>query len=297
MKKLYFVLTALLLAAPAFCAIDVNCTVDGNEVTVNYDASGESFLPRAFGLDITLSDGNIVKITYDDANFWVHPGTIVIVSGDVNDEGTPVAPVSDPCALGGIGTGGMTIEMGSLYDANDPCHPTAPPASGVLLKFTVDTLGIDVNIAGNAARGNVVLENTDEATVNYTGCSIPDECYTGPDYSEWVAVGKPDSWCYPKQCHGDATGSPELFGGRTNWVAVGLADMQVLLNGYNDPSTDYVHPDPRIAADFNHDEELFGGRTNWVHVGLADMQILLAYYNDPCGTVPADCLTSDPCVP
>jgi uncharacterized delta-60 repeat protein len=133
------------------------------------------------------------------------------------------------------------------------------------------------------------------ADMSFVLFTDPDICYTGPDYSEWVNVGKPSCWCYPKQCHGDATGSDEEFG-RGNYVSVGFNDFQLLLQGYN--KNPYVDPvtNPWICADFTHSDEEFG-RGNWVRVGFADFQILLSYYNDPCSTVPADCLTSSPVSP
>jgi len=291
MRKLCFVLTALLMTVPAFAGINISCSQVGTDLVAEVSYSmdgGDANLPRAFGLDISVDSGaTIDDLTDTDPCFWVYPGTIVISGGDVNDYGTPVAPNDAPGAQGDLGTGAITIEMGSLYAAEDPNHTDPPASSGVLFRIEVSA-ECNVTIAGNSARGNVVLESTDEADVNYSGCLIASsECYTGPDYTEWVTVGKPDSWCYPKQCHGDATGGPEQYG-RNNWVAVGLADFQVLAGGYNDNS--YVDPatDPWIAADFTHNAEQYG-RNNWVRVGLADFQILAGYYNDPCTTVPGDC--------
>jgi hypothetical protein len=178
MRKLCFVLTALLLTAPALATVTISCAQVGEtkEVVVSY-SSDDANIPRAFGLDITLDNGKTIgEITDANGKFWVYPGTIQIAGGVVTDEGEPVAPSDDPCALGGLGTGGMTIEMGSLHDPCDPEHPTGPGTSGTLLSFTVNIgPGEDCNviIAGNGARGNVVLENTEEAVVDYgTGCTV-----------------------------------------------------------------------------------------------------------------------------
>jgi hypothetical protein len=301
MKKLYFVLTALLLAAPAFCDINVACSADGNEVTVTY-ATTDSNLPRAFGLDISLSGGaNIVAVTYSDPNFWVHPGTIVIVDGDVNDPGTPVAPYSEPGReLEGLGTDGMTIEMGSLYDANDANHPTEPAGSGTLLKFTVDS-NCYVTIGGNAARGNVVLEDTTEATANYSTCEVPEdlECYTGPDYAEWVLRGKPSCWCNPRQCHGDAA-NDKAGTAKKGYYYVGNTDLGILAAGWKvleppDGSGILGKDSGGIlltCGDTAHDKA-GTAKKGYYYVGNTDLGRVAAYWKaleppDGSGT-PADC--------
>jgi hypothetical protein len=289
MKKLYFLLTVLLLAAPAFCAVDVNCTADGNVVTVTYDATADGVLPRAFGLDITVDNGATIEVLdYADPNFWVHPGSIVITDGDVTDEGSAVAPNTDPGALGGLGTGGVTIEMGSLYDGNDPCHTTGPDLSGVLLVFKCDSSGADANviIAGNAARGNVVLETTDEATVNYGTCKVvfaEPECLkaSAPEYAEWDAWGKPACWCYQRQCRGDASGTKLGF-----WVQ--LADLNILKSAWYKSDALLAGIPNGICADFNHAKLGF-------RVQLADLNILKTYWYKadaltPCCDADGDCV-------
>lgn len=189
MKKIAFVLAVLLLAAPAWAAVTITATQvdDTNEVEISYSTDGN--LPRAFGLDITVTDGNIVSCTAahigecdaDNRGYGIFPGTINIAAdGEVNDWGSPVAPAGaigtpDPDPNNwGIGTAGITIEMGSLYvDGNEPA------SNGVLCTIVV-TENCTVNIAGNAARCGmgspemgVVMENTDEVSiVYYVPCDV-----------------------------------------------------------------------------------------------------------------------------
>ncbi len=173
MKKTTLILVVLLFAAPAW-ATDVTVTAtqvgDTNQVEISYVSDGN--LPRAFGVDITVTDGNIIactaamkgECTATVRGFGIFPGTIQIDDdGNVTDDGTPVAPSDDPGALGGVGSNGITVELGSLYvDGNEP------PLEGVLCTITV-TESCTVNIAGNAARCGegspdlgVVMENPDE---------------------------------------------------------------------------------------------------------------------------------------
>jgi hypothetical protein len=290
MRKLCFVMTALLLTASAYAGVTISCEQVGNPadgiVEVSYEATDDANLPRAFGLDITLdSDANIVEIVSGSASddYWVYPGTIVITSGSVTNQGTPVAPDTDPGALGGVGTGGMTIEMGSLY--NDPCdpeHQDPPGLTGVLFQFKVSD-NCHVTIAGNSARGNVVLESTEEATdVTYTGCDIvkgvPDCWPEGSSKAEWDSVGKPDCWCIennPRQCHGDADGASE--GKNSYWTA--NADLGVLLAAWNKPYSaiegQSYNSVPLICADFDHLSE---GKNSY-RVANTDLGILLKNWN------------------
>ena len=95
------------------------------KVDINYTDS-EASQVRAFALDITV-DGSATITAVDPCHtgennatnrgHGIFPGTIVIVGGVITNVGTPVAEVADAPGdtLGGLGTGGVTIEMGSLY--------------------------------------------------------------------------------------------------------------------------------------------------------------------------------------
>ncbi len=292
MKKIAFVLAVLLFAAPTWAAVTITATQvgDTNQVEISYSTDGN--LPRAFGVDITVTDGNIVACTpamvgecdADVKGYGIFPGTIVIeADGTVSDYNTPVAPSDDPGALDGLGTAGITIEMGSLYtDAN------APADSGVLCTIVV-TESCTVNIAGNAARCGegsealgVVMEDPDEVVIpTYEPGAVvlgPADCFPSahPDYDEWVAVGKPDSWCNPRQCHGDADGA--MYAGK--WVFG--PDLNVLIAGWNQDYSGDPDVDTWISADFDHmpyaGKRVFG----------PDLNVFITYWN--ADVVPNDCL-------
>jgi hypothetical protein len=267
MKKMTFVLAVLLFAAPAW-ATDVTVTAtqvgDTNQVEISYSADVN--LPRAFGLDITVTDGNIVacepnmvgECTATVRGFGIFPGTIRIhADGYVTDDGTPAAPSDDPGALGGVGTNGITIEMGSLYvDGNEP------PLEGVLCTITV-TENCTVNIAGNAARCGegspdlgVVMENVDEvAIVSYVPCDV-----TLP----------------PSVCVGDVDGNG----------AVNRADIMKLINFLVDNASPpfWVVPDTNPAYSAAADVDGNGA------VNRADIMTLINFLVDnaepPFWTVP-----------
>jgi len=138
---------------------------------ISYDATSETQLVRAFALDITVSDGNIIDVTdfktgvstAADAGFGIFPANFsryitVNAQGDVDDWGvagyTPVADEADPGAAGGLSGAAITVEMGSLYDGD----ANKPAKSGVLCKVKVDTT-CTMSVTTNAMRGNIVLEN------------------------------------------------------------------------------------------------------------------------------------------
>jgi hypothetical protein len=292
MKKIAFALVVLLFAAPVWATVTITATQvgDTNQVEISYVSDGN--LPRAFGLDITVTDGNIIactpamegECTATVRGYGIFPGTIDIDDTQtppvINDFGTPVAPAGARGALGGLYTNGVTIEMFSLYEG-----PNAPPLSGLLCTIVLDAdANCTVNIAGNAVRRGVVMEDpTETATIVYvSGLYVPeggplDEFdYTHPDYAEWVAVGKPISWCYKYQCYGDAdgmrNGSPF-----TGYSRVRVEDLNILISGWEVQG--YVNPatHPWIAADF--DRTLNGSPfTGYSRVRVEDLNILVTHW-------------------
>jgi hypothetical protein len=191
-----------------------------------------------------------------------------------------VADGNDPGALGGLGTNGITIEMGSLYDTK------APATQGRLCTVTCSETCL-LTVTTNATRGNVVLEDASEAAVDLTGASNVQitigtiASYTGPQMDEWVAVGKPDCWCAsinPRQCHGDADGASE--GLNKYWVLNN--DVDILVAAYNKPLE--LLAGNQICADFDHLSE----GLNKYRVSTNDLDILIANWQLTDGPAP-DC--------
>jgi hypothetical protein len=124
------------------------------------------------------------------------------------------------------------------------------------------------------------------------------ECFpmSHPDHSEWLAVGKPDCWCYPRQCYGDADDSK---GGsaKAGYYYVGPTDLNLIVPAWlkkEPPHGPGIASIPNgICADFAHDQ---GGSSKSGHyrVGPTDLNILVANWlkkEPPFGTgVPPDCL-------
>jgi len=163
MKKLCLVVAVLMVAAaPALAAVNITCTNDGNVVTVHYSVS-EPNKVRAFALDITVdSPAAINTIDYNDPNYYIYPGEMKFIGGQVTSYGTPEANDANYAGtLPGLDSNGLTIEMGSLYYPTGDSSPNAPGTSGTLLKFKVCHLfsGCKIKITENAIRGGIVLTN------------------------------------------------------------------------------------------------------------------------------------------
>ena len=125
-------------------------------------------------------------------------------------------------------------------------------------------------------------------------------CYTGPDHAQWLSVGKPCSWCNPRQCRGDANGQ-ENGGLKLGYFWVQEADLTILINGWKKDAkyirdyTPAIDPTGWIAADFSHSEN--GSiKLGYFRVQEKDLGILVNHWkkdrpqsgDDPA--VPADCL-------
>jgi hypothetical protein len=315
MKKIVFVLAALVFASPALADVNITAAQVGEpcdgRVQISWDATSETNLVRAFGLNVTLdNDANVVSATGLSADYWVYPGTIVIAAdGTITDSGSIAAEYSDlpSDTLPGPPDGnGVTLECASLYAPVGPGSPNAPAKSGILAELIINkdcTLCISANVSRAGATG-VVMENPDEVvTVNYPpvclDVCVPGEieCYKGqPDYGIWDAVGKPDCWCNLRQCRGDADGT--LHGtpiGGYFWV--GIPDLNILVSAWQvkePPKGAGIDSVPNgICADFDH--TLHGTPIGgYFRVGIPDLNILVASWQvkePPKGPgIPGDCL-------
>jgi hypothetical protein len=318
MKKLSFLLATLLVAAPALAAVRIIIEPDGEMAAVMYETDGEKV--RAFALDITSDSATIDGIsdfirgesTADNPGYGIFPGNfgryITVDAGtgevadwDVNDY-TPVADPCDPGALGGLGTTGVTIEMGALYYPTDDSSPNAPPNEGVLCKLTLSGEA-NLTVTLNEARGGVVLTDPDVAAtvdlaqatavaVGGSGDLLPP---SHPDYAEWVAVGKPACWAYPRQCHGDADGLVD-GSAKTGFYYVGTEDLNVLVDAWQVREPPFglgiASIENGICADFARDLE-GNDKSGFYRVGPSDLNILIENWlvrEQPDGEgVPGDC--------
>jgi hypothetical protein len=295
---------------------------EGSTAAIKYATDGEKV--RAFALDITVNKGKILAIsdfirgesTAQKPGYGIFPGnfgryiTVDSTTGEVakwDPNGyTPVADPCDPGALGGLGTSGITIEMGALYYPTDDSSPNAPLNSGLLFKLTLSEPA-GVTVALNEARGGVVLTNPDTAatvdlaqatnvTIGGGAAAAADLLPAShPDYEEWIAAGKPACWAYPRQCHGDADGLKD-GSAATGFHYVGLNDLNVLVAAWQvkEPplGPGIAAIENGICADFARDQD-GSATTGFFRVGITDLNVLVANWlvkEAPAGAgVPGDC--------
>ena len=173
MKKGSAILTVLLLASSASATVTVSA-VWGEDglVAINY-ATTDAEPVRAFALDITVDAGEITAVsafirgesTMEQPGYGIFPAsfsaaiTVDPITGEVADwdiaDYTPLADPNDPGALGGLGTAGVTLEMGALYAAPE----AAPLLFGTLCKLELTDPSASLFIDLNSIRGGIVLND------------------------------------------------------------------------------------------------------------------------------------------
>jgi len=318
MKRLSLVLALLLLATPALAAVRIVVETEGTLAAIKYETDGEKV--RAFALDILTDAGTIDGVTdfirgestAEAPGYGIFPANFAryinvdIDTGEVEawnvDDYHPVADPCDPGALGGLGTDGITIEMGALYYPTDDNSPNAPGNSGTLCKLVLSEEA-NLTVTLNEARGGIVLTDpTVAATVDLgqaadvpVGGGADLLAPSHPDYAEWVAVGKPVCWAYPRQCHGDADGLKE-GDVQAGLSYVGPTDLDILTAAWQVKEPPFgpgiASIENGICADFARDQE--GDATGgFYRVGTTDLNLLVANWlvkEAPQGPgIPADC--------
>ncbi len=184
MKKIIVALVVLAIAIPAFGTSFTITQISGSEVRISYDASGEGQPVRGFGLDVTVDSNEIVDYSNTSAEYYIFPGSVQVdAAGNISSYGSPIGNDSDhPDTQEGLDSSGVTLEMASLYE-------TTPPATtGDLLDLQVDG-DCNISMAGNAARGEVVLEDGSAGTEYPAPVRIWYSTLNSTEYAEWLTWG------------------------------------------------------------------------------------------------------------
>jgi hypothetical protein len=207
------------------------------------------------------------------------------------------------------------VMSGISIDA-DHWHHIAATYDGSLLKIYVDgslagsteagsLTGDQCSVyIGSSAGGCPFKGKIDNLKVYNYAYDLEQDCFPicHPDYDEWVLMGRPDCWCYPRQCHGDTDNQTE-GGPKTGYYYVHFNDLNVLLAGWDvrEPAPPPIPSGPGIVtctapngvpcvcADFKHDQE-GGAKTGYYRVHFNDLNILIASWNILEPAPPPDCL-------
>jgi hypothetical protein len=254
-------------------------------------------------LDITVSGGARISAvtgyktgesTAASPGYGIFPGTIDIndVNGHVNSWGTPVSPAGKPGSGPDLPASHVVLELGSLYDRDYDAN--APAVSGKLCSLTIDCNTQTTNqtittVEEDIYRGGIVLEdgNAVEVTIaplTFTGCLVT-ECLknTATEYAARAAWGKPNCWCFKRQCRGDADGI------KTGLYWVAIPDLNLLRSAINKTDAQLVSVPNGICADFDH------VKTGLYRAAIPDLNILRAYINKtevnvPCCDLDTNCV-------
>ena len=194
--------SACLLAPAARAEVQVFVEESNGLVWLKYQCTAGEVV-RAFALDVALDNGQILAIS----NFFTGPCSatasgygifpaafrdhVTVSSGTSANWGAsgynPVASAADAPAdtLPGLGTSGVTLEFGALWDPALPA--TAPPASGTLCALQLSPQaalqGTHITLAANASRGGVVASPDGSViTPRFAGA------YVGPPHIVSIAL-------------------------------------------------------------------------------------------------------------
>jgi hypothetical protein len=186
MKRTALLLVLLMLTGSASATVKIIVEDVNGLAAIKYETT-EMEPIRAFALDITVDAGTIDAVsgyvvgesTIEKPGYGIFPASFAqvisidpntgeVAAWDVNDY-TPVAPAEDPGALAGLGAGGITLEMGALYAAEED----APGLTGTLCLLQISeaaTVSVELNII----RGGIVLTDATIAEGPELGSAIID---------------------------------------------------------------------------------------------------------------------------
>ncbi|MHC4153801.1 MAG: S8 family peptidase [Planctomycetota bacterium] len=86
---------------------------------------------------------------------------------------------------------------------------------------------------------------------------------TAPEYNDWLTLGKPKCWCYPRQCRGD------IDGVQTGPFHVAIPDLGLFKGCFNK----FVLPPGCECADLDHI------KTGPFRIAIPDLTIFKTYFN------------------
>jgi hypothetical protein len=285
MKKILASLLVLALCAPAMAATITLADVGGGQATITVATEAGEANIVGLGLDVDVTGGTVTAVSVDTADFNIFPDaayTQELGAGYAYGTGTPVADKTAPGEVA-LPQSSFALSLGML---NGEAVAGADGAASVVI--TVTWSGDQLDVCENATRGGIVAVDGAALDADCAMLAGDGDCYTGPQFAQWVAVGKPDGWCAsvnPRQCLGDTDGLPS---GKNNWW-VSTPDLNVLVAAWNKPFSEIdgqtFNGVPLINADFDH---LPSGKSVW-RVSTPDLNILVANWNQnnaPAPTCP-----------
>jgi len=217
--------------------------------------------------------------TYIDY-YYTNTGFLAALPDETALPGSGAHCVANPDAAGVLTALPATVFSISLGALDNTGGQGGVTVGGTLCNIQLSNIGASASICVEAdgLRGGIVGDNL--GTVSTDDCaniagSTPTECVaaTAPFYAEWVAFGKPNCWCYQRNCRGDADGLSQSSKKGSWWV--GTNDLAVMLAAWQvmePPAGPGIGAG--ICADFDHKAQS-SKKGSW-RVGTNDLAILLA---------------------
>jgi len=294
MKRMMAILV-LVVAVPAMAVVNFTATDAGSQkLTIAYTTT-DGDLPRGVAIRISLSDGAMLDFAAPvvvDAAFntfidWAYSNPLNYQVGN----GNPLALATAAGALT-ADAADFSISMGVLDQTG---KQLAGPASATLitiqLKGIADGGQTTVTCTGDTLRGPAsgvvgsVLTSNLPQTVVVKGKVVPTDCVktTASFYNDWVAFGKPNCWCYERQCNGDIDG--KKFPNSAAGKPVTTADLTIFKAAFNLTTADLALVANGICADLNHAK--FPNTATGKRVTTADLTTFKLYFNVAMASVPS----------
>lgn len=268
MNKSSFLILVLFLASPAN-AMTLQISVSGNPAP--QDSEYTLFPGQTLILDIHSPDGYRPG---DDVYF-----ALVVDTGYGTITGGVAAPI-DPNIVEICGDDAQANGMcqppedGIWGYIGDPFTPMGPGIYVDEILYVAEDIGYGlsgdavVHLYTTTDFGQFIL--ADSVTIHQRGL----ECMksSAPEHGDWVAWGRPDCWCYKRQCRGDADGCPN----GPFWV--GIPDLLFFRRAVNRLDSQLLPDD--ICYDFDH------RKTGPFRVSIPDLNILRLYINKREAQIP-----------
>jgi len=291
MKKVVCLIAVLALTAGVYAQnVTITATVEGDTITLGYDATGSAAMPVGFSFIVdagaaslnAAGDVGIGADSFFDVFIDFAADDPAAYQAGANPDTGIFAGAHPIAKADGAGAAAFPAKVFAI-SAAELAKVATIPATGTICTLKMTGTG-SVCFSEDTLRGGVVDATGAAMTVTLPGCvdvpSGPTDClyvgqvfsYTGPGpavtltvtqamVDKWIALGKPDCWCCLAQKAGN--------GVATN-TRVDTGDLNELKQSWNKTSTTAGY---KPCADYN-----LSGR-----VDTADLNVLKAHWNKITG--------------
>jgi hypothetical protein len=315
MKSLMAILV-LVMAVPAMAVVTFSASDAGSQQLLISYTTTDGDAPRGVALRVSLSGGATMDFAAAPAvrvefNTFIDYAFSQGVSYTVGSG----HPFANPAAAGALTADAADFSLCAGVLDQDGKQAAGPGGAVAINLFKIQLKGIPdggqttATISADTLRGptsgvvgSVLNSNLQTAPITCVvlGKVAVTDCVNknAPFYNDWLSFGKPDCWCYARNCKGDADGLKQgssILG----YVYVFSNDLNILIKGWNikeAPKGPGIMSIPgAICADFARDKQ-GSAILGYARVFSNDLNILIANWNikeAPKGPGVADCTNAN----